>query len=219
MLPILHWHSLRRRPLQRKFVTLLTDADLVNIICTRELSCSTTPQIVNPSFQDGGGSFEGWVVNNTNGEVALFTGGALDGYTPSTGMAAMMSIQYPPPAIPTAFIAQRIPVCPGTVYQPDFNFQYGGVIPAGAAQCNLLMALGAFPGDVNNPLTIPWGSLASKSDVWVYIPHSSSYALPVTDADQTSAYFTIQMDCSSDPTWEQDFPRMLIDSILLYSEA
>jgi hypothetical protein len=179
--------------------------------------------VQNPSFEEGGGSFDDWIVHQDplDLSVAVVLGGALDNIAFPTSIlhAAHFSIGL----LTTngaGWISQRMVVCPNTVYIPDFNFLWGAALPSDvAAQCSLQLGWGNYPGDLSNVTSVAFGTLTGGVPLLAFshLSHDTPViSLHATAANQTSAYLQIGMSCIPSLALAVALPFMAVDSIQLY---
>jgi hypothetical protein len=185
--------------------------------------------VQNPSFEENMGSLDGWIVdqNTIDFTITISNNGAPDGlqsYGSMTGHSAQMSGANAG-TNPAAWMSQRMAVCPNTQYISDFNFLWTA-ITAGqgsvAANCDLQLGWGNYPGDTSNTVTQPWGALAGGGTTaptsWVHVAWNgtSPITLPATGQNQTSAYLLVGMLCNPGANAIGNNAVMFIDTIQLY---
>jgi hypothetical protein len=184
----------------------------------------------NPSFEDGGGSFQDWIIEpvGTGFAVEVNAPGADDNMNPTGGTAhsATFSVSSAT-TVGRGWIAQRMIVCPNTTYVPDFYFQWSSTqttpfMVEVSGSCSLQFSWGNYPGDFTSgtPMGATFASVSGSSAYTGNFNHIT-YGSPVitmssTAANQTSAYLQVAVDCTSLTDLVNAAPAAFIDTMQIY---
>jgi hypothetical protein len=167
--------------------------------------------VKNPSFEDDGGSFEDWLVDDKAGDIDPLV---LPG-VPATTHFARFLVDLTT-VNPVGWIAQRLLVCPNTTYKPDFKFRWDADAANRAAVstgCAVRFAWGQNPGDIAGASTTAFGTLMNPPSTTFV--HVTSIAMPPTAANATSAFFHVIMDCTGVPIAKLLNTYMDVDVVLI----